>query len=463
MSMIVKFDDYKWPMKYDHMKPFVHQIETTKFLLMNKRAYVFNDLGTGKTLAALWAADFLLVNKKIRKVLIVTPLSTMQSVWGQEIFTALKHRKYGVAHGTQADRRHVIQSNVEFVIINHDGVVSMEEAIIAEKFDVIIVDELTAFKKHTNERSKSMQRIARKATAVWGMTGAPTPNSPTEAFGQARVVNPTNPHLPKYFGQFEKLVVEPLTAFIDVPKAEAASLVHKILQPAIRYVRDQCIDIPECMYQDIIVPLSPEQKAVYDKMKKELAVEYAAGEITASNAAVKMMKLTQIAAGQVKDDEGKIMTLDSSPRDEELWRIFEETGKTKLVVFSAFRANIEHLVRFFEKRKVKVAHIYGDVSQQARAKHIRDFQDGDLQVLILQPQSTAHGITLTAANVIVWYSLVASGEIYMQANGRITRAGQKRKQYIIHLFGTQVEKRLLQILSNKEDLSSSVLAMFAGL
>ncbi len=463
MSLILPFSEYKWPMKFDHYRPFAHQVETTKFLLMNKRAYCFNDLGTGKTLAALWAADFLMLNRKIRKVLIITPLSTMQSVWGQEIFTALKHRKYAIAHGNQNERRHMIKSDADFVIINHDGVVSMEETIIAEKFDVIIIDELTAFKKHTNERSKAMIRIARKAKAVWGMTGAPTPNSPTEAFGQARVVNPENPHLPKYFGQFEKLVVEPLTAFIDVPKQGASALVHQILQPAIRFERDKCLDIPPCMYEKTIVPLSPQQKQVYDDMKKLLAVQYAEGEITASNAAVKMMKLMQIAAGQVKDDEGKVMVLDSSPRDEELWRIFEETGKTKLVVFSAFRASIEHLVEFFRKRKVKVAHIYGDVAQQTRAKHIRDFQDGDLQVLILQPQSTAHGITLTASNVIVWYSLVPSGEIYEQANGRITRAGQTRKQYIIHLYGTQVEKRVMQILENKGDMSHEVLALFAEL
>ncbi len=461
--MIVPFESYNWPMKHDYMRPFAHQRETAKFFLMNKRAYCFSDLGVGKTLSALWAADFLLLNKKIKKVLIVSPLSTLQSVWGQEIFSALRNRKYAIAHGNQEYRIQMIQSDVDFVIINHDGVVSMEEIIIAEKFDLVIVDELTAYKKHTNERSKSMCRITKKVRAVWGLTGAPTPNSPVEAFGQARVVNPTNEHLPKLFSKFERMVVEPLTAFISTPIAGSSALVNKILQPAIRFERDKCIDIPDVMIQKTIVPLSNEQRTAYDKMKLELQLEYAEGLITASNSAVKMMKLMQIAAGSVKDDDGKSFKLDSSPRDEELWRIFEETGKTKLVVFSAFRASIEHLVEFFRKRGVKVAHIYGNVPQNTRAQHIRDFQDGDLQVLILQPQSTAHGITLTASNVIVWYSLVPSGETHMQANGRITRAGQTRKQYIIYLYGTQVEKRVMQILENKGDMSREVLTMFAEL
>lgn len=461
--MSVKFEDYNWPMKMPDMKPFTHQVESAKFFLMNPRAYNFSDLGTGKTLSALWAADFLMLNNKIKKVLIVSPLSTLQSVWGREIFSCLRHRKYAIAHGNQDHRIKMIRSNVDFVIINHDGVVSMEDYIIQEKFDVIIIDELTAFKKHTNNRSKAMCRIAKKVKGVWGLTGAPTPNSPVEAFGQARVVNPANPYLPRFYGEYERMVVTPLTPFIDVPNANAASVVNKILQPAIRFERDKCLDIPECMYEKVIVPLSAEQKSVYDKMKEELRIEYQNGEINASNAAVKMGKLLQIAAGQVKDDMGNIMSLDSSPRDEELWRIFEEGGKTKLVVFTAYVASVLHLVQFFLNRKVKVACIYGQVDQQTRAKNIQAFQEGDLQVLILQPQSSSHGITLTASNVIVWYSLVPSGETHLQANGRITRAGQTRKQYIVYLFGTQVEKRILSILENKGDLSSEVLDMFADL
>lgn len=461
MSLAVPFEQYNWPMKSQLMKPFSHQIETCKFFLLNKRAYCFSDLGVGKTLSALWAADFLMINKKVKKVLIVATLSNLQSVWGQEIFSAFPHRKYIIAHGQH--KNNAIHANVDFVIVNHDGVVSLEDQIIKAKFDLIIIDELTAFKKHTNNRSKAMIRITKRAKAVWGMTGAPTPNSPTEAFGQARVVNPDNPYLPRFFGEFEKKVVTPLTPYIDLPTNEAHILVNQILQPAIRFERDKCIDIPDCQYEKMIVPLSEEQKAAYKIMKDELRIQYENGEVTAANAAVKMLKLMQVAAGQVKDDNGNVLSFDTSPRDEALWQIFEETGKTKLVVFSAFRASIEHLVRFFQSKKVKVAHIYGDVAQQTRAKHIHDFQEGDLQVLVLQPQSTAHGITLTASNVIVWYSLVPSGEVHMQANGRITRAGQTRKQYIIYMLGTHVEKRVLQILENKGNFSDMALSLFADL
>lgn len=396
-------------------------------------------------------------------MLIITPLSTMMSVWAREIFTNFPHRKYAIAHGTREHRANMIRSNADFVIINHDGIVIMEDTIIKEKFDLIITDELTAFKKHTTNRSKALQRIEKTVRGHWGLTGAPTPNSPAEAFGQAKCVNPKNPFLPKYYTQFRGQVEEQVGPFIWQPKADAASIVNRILQPAIRFNRDDCLDIPPCQYEEMVVEFSDQQKKVYDVMKKDLLVEYANGSITAMNAAVKAMKLLQIAAGSVKDDNGQVLHLDASPREEALWEIFEETAKRKLVVFCAFRASIDRLRDYLTKKGAKVGVIHGDVDHKIRGKLINDFQTSDLQILVIQPQSSAHGITLTASHTIVWYSLVPSGEIYGQANGRITRAGQTKKQFIIHLIGCKAEKNILRIVQNKEANSDQVLSMFESL
>src|SRR5690606_20522347 len=162
-------------------------------------------------------------------------------------------------------------------------------------------------KKHTTNRSKAMQRICNAAgpkCGVHGITGAPTPNKPTEAYGQAKVVNPFNPNLPRYFKQFQQLVEYQAGPYLWFPMQDAEQKVNNILQPAIRFKRDDCIDIPECQYVERIVEFTPQQKSVYAKMKDDLLVEYDQGEITAVNAAVKMMKLLQIAAGSVKDDNG---------------------------------------------------------------------------------------------------------------------------------------------------------------
>lgn len=158
--MAFSIADYTWP-AFAGRKPFAHQKHTVKFLLVNKRAFVLNDMGTGKTLSAIWACDILLNAKKIRKVLIIGPLSTMRSVWFNELMLNVPHRKAVIAHGNPLIREAAIKNPLpEFTIINHDGIKSSEDLIIAQQYDVIIIDELTAYKSGQSERSKCMKRIA---------------------------------------------------------------------------------------------------------------------------------------------------------------------------------------------------------------------------------------------------------------------------------------------------------------
>lgn len=460
MSLFVPFDNYKWPMRNPDHKPYSHQKETTIFVLSNKRCFILNDLGTGKTLSALWACDFLLLNSKIKRVLISSPLSTLGSVWSNEIFFNFPHRKRVIAHGQRSDRIAAIKSNAEFVIINHDGLVTMEDELLRAKFDVLIIDEVTAFKNIKTDRWKAAKHIADKCTAVWAMTAEPTPNSPVEAYGPAKIVNPTNPFLPPLFTKYRDMVEDKITTHISIPREGAKNLVHKILQPAIRFERDQCIDIPPCLHLDIEMALTDEQQDAYDKMRKQLMVEYAQGLITASNAAVKAMKLIQIAAGWVKDDEGRICVLNSKNRLDELINIYENTHHKKLLIFSAFRASVEGINEFFNSKKIKSSFIHGGVSQNTRKNLIDRFQHGDLDNLVIQPQSTAHGVTLTATDTAVWHSLIPSGEIYNQANGRISRIGQEHKQFVMHFIGCKAERRIKDILDRKDNMSRGVLELF---
>lgn len=459
--MTFKISDYTWP-AYQGRKPFEHQRETVKFMLSNKRAFVLNDMGTGKTLAAIWACDILLTAKKIRRVLIIGPLSTMKSVWLKELFLNVPHRKAGIAHGNPQLRLSILQSCAyEFVIINHDGIKNSEDEIIRQQFDVIIIDELTAYKSHSSERSKCMERISKSAQAVWGMTGELTPNSPIEAYFQCKIVNPFNKWLPKYFGQFRDACMVQVNEMVWVPKPEAPQVVAMCAQPAIRYTRDQCLDLPDTTYQTFDVPLTPEQITFYDKMRKESMVESDAGNVTAVNAAVMLNKLLQISAGAVKDDTGSVVEIGCKPRIDQLMEIFEETPQKKLVVFATYRATIEMLVKELTARNVVVAAIHGDVPQNQRSKLIDNFQSGGLQVLVLQPQSSAHGITLTAASTIVWFSLIPSNELYQQGNARIVRAGQTRKTLIIMFVSTKAERHIAKILEMKGDLSREVQRLFA--
>lgn len=456
----MKFSEYDWPIMYPDAKPFKHQVETTKFALMNKRAFILNDLGVGKSLSVLWACDFLFKNAKIKKVLIASPLSTLESVWGKEIFMHFPKLSYAIAHGTKQKRLEAIRSRVNFVIINHHGLSVMKQEIIKEKFDAFVIDELAVFKNHKTEFFKSAREIADKCNIVWGLTAEPTPEAPTEAYSQAKIVNPSNPLIPQTFYAFKNRVMMQISTFTWLPRPEAEKIVYGVLQPAIRFKRSECVDIPDCQIIDQEIELTPEQKTVYKQMKDELLVEYNDGLITASNAAVKMLKLIQVACGWVKSDDGNVMKLNSEPRLNALLDIFNNTEKGKLIVFTSFRAAVVGIKEFFESKNISSECIYSQISQGARAKNINDFQNGKLQTLIIQPQSAAHGITLTSANTAVWHTIIPSRTYYGQANGRITRIGQKSKQLIVRFHGCKEEKRILKLLEGKESMSESLLKMF---
>lgn len=455
------FAGYKWPMANPDHKPFKHQVETAEFLLKNPKCFVLNDMGTGKTLSALWAADFLIQKGVIKRVLVLGPLSTIHSVWANEIKSNFPHLKYAVAHGNKpADRYNAIKSNAKIVIMNHDGIKSYNEAVLAGGFDLLIIDELTAFKTVSTARWKAARKIATQCKGIWGMTAEPTPNSPVEAFGQAKLVNEANPFLPKYLTKYRDLVEVKISMFVTIPKDDADKTVYKVLQPAIRFKRDDCVDIPPCQYIDMEIPMTALQTKAYKEMFSELLVEYERGEITSANSAVKFTKLLQISCGWVKDDEGNVYELEPSNRLEVAYSIFENAHKQKLVIASAFKASIKGIFNYFKEKGVKVDYITGDVKAEDRAKKIHSFQYGDLQVLVIQPQAASHGITLTAASTLLWFSLIPSGETYNQMNGRITRIGQLNKQTIIHMVGSKAEFRILNILKNKGIMSKEILGLF---
>ena len=350
------------------------------------------------------------------------------------------------------------------MIINHDGIKIVEDEIIRQAFDVIIIDELTAFKSHSSERSKCMKRIAddahKRKAGVWGMTGELTPNAPTEAFFPCKIVVPHNQYLPKYFGQFRDACMTQVNEIVWVAKPEAPQIVAMCAQPAIRFTRDQCLDLPDTTYQTVEVPLNAEQKTWYETMRTKALVETEGQMVKAVNAAILLNKLLQISAGAVKDSDGNVIEIGCKERIDRLLEIFESTPQKKLVIFATYRATIEMLMRALIKEGIRAACIHGDVAQNTRNAHIENFQRGNLQVLVLQPQSSAHGITLTAASTIVWFSLIPSNELFQQGNARIVRAGQTRKTLIYMFASTKAEKHIAKILEVKGDMSNEVQRLF---
>lgn len=447
--------DYEWTGKF---QPYNHQRDTSSFLTLNKKAFCFNEQGTGKTASVIWGADYLMKLGIIKRVLVICPLSIMKSAWQEDLFKFAMHRSCSVAHGAADTRKKIINAGSEFVIINFDGVAVVEEEIKKGGFDLIVVDEANAYKNPQTNRWKILKRITTKPEWLWMLTGTPAAQSPVDAFGLAKLVNPDK--TPKYFGQFRDQVMYKISQFKWIPKSNAKDVVHKVLQPAIRFEKDQCLDLPDVTYVERDAPLTPQQKKYYAKLKKSMVMEAGGEQVSAVNAATNLNKLLQISGGAVYSDEKEVIEFDVSNRIKVILEAIEESSH-KVLIFVPFTHTIELLKDQLEKNKITCAVINGGVSLNKRSERITKFQtEEDPRVLIIQPQAASHGLTLTAANTIIWYAPVTSVETYLQANARIDRPGQKNAMTIVHIQGSEVENRLYSMLRSKIGNHSQIIDLY---
>lgn len=451
---------YEWPKAGGRHDPFEAQRETASFLSMNDRAFCLNSFGTGKTLAALWTYDYLHTLKRVKRVLVICPLSTMERTWADSVFNTFPHLQAVVLYGTRERRLKLLKEDADIYIINIDGARSIESAMAKRPdIDLIIVDELAMVRNGQTERFKTLNRICnlQGMRKVWGMTGSPTPNSPTDAWAQCRLVNPTNPDNPRYFGRFKDMVLRQVAPFKWMPRDEANDIVFKTLQPSIRFSLEDCVDLPE---QTVVVrdaPLTPEQTKAYKEMFAKLATEASGGQILAVNEAIKTGKLLQICAGVAYGTGGEPIALPAGPRIEVLREIIEES-EGKVIVFVPLTGALEELYKHIKDFGVEIVH--GDTPKNERDRIFHEFQTQDApRVLLANAQTMSHGLTLTAATTIVWYAPVHSNEVYSQACARVRRPGQTRKTVIVHIAGTDVERKVYKRLHEKESLQGILLDM----
>jgi SNF2 family DNA or RNA helicase len=446
---------YKWPGMFS---PFDHQRTTAEFLTLHPRCFVFNEAGTGKTSAAAWAADYLMTQGKVTRVLIVCPVSIMETAWRSDLFKTLMHRTVAIAQGTRSQRHAVVTGNYEFIIINFDGVKVVNQELINGGFDLIIVDEANAVKSVQTDRWKCLAALIKPTTRLWMMTGTPASQSPLDAYGLAKLVNPEA--VPKFLGAFRDRVMIKLSQYQWAPRKGAQEVVHQVLQPAIRFTKAECLDLPDLLYSTREVPLTPQQAKYYDAIRKQMAVIAAGAEVTAVNAASMINKLLQISQGAVYTDDRDVVEFDVSNRVAELLDVIANTNE-KVLVFVPYRHTLEMLEDRILKAGYTTATIHGGVAASKRADLIKEFQtEDDPRVLIMVPQATAHGITLTRANQVVWWGPVSSTEIYIQANARAHRAGQKNCVTVTHLQGSPVERRVYALLQGKVDLHQALVDLY---
>jgi len=391
----------------------------------------------------------------------VCPLSTMERTWADSAFQTFPHLDCVVLHGTRERRNKLLAQDVDIYVINIDGLSTIKDALAKRPdIDLIVVDELALARNSGTDRWKILNAICNKQAPrrVWGMTGSPTPNAPTDAWAQCKLVTPDNPTMPKYFSAFRDRVMRQINPFKWAARQDANEAVYQMMQPAIRFSLDDCVDLPEQTFITRDVALTPEQNKAYKDMLNKLSTEYAGGQILAVNEAVKANKLIQIACGVAYGTDGEHVIIPSKPRMDVLKEVIEES-EGKVIVFVPLTGALESVASELRK-DFTVETVHGGTSKTDRDRIFGEFQRGlDPRVLVANASTMSHGLTLTAATTIVWYAPVHSNETYEQACARVRRPGQTRTTVIVHIAGTDVERRVYKRLQDKQSMQGVLLDM----
>lgn len=457
---------YGWPGQFD---PFHAQRETAAMLTMEPHAYVLNDMGTGKTMSVLWSFDYLREIGVLRRMLVVAPLSTLDDTWLNTVHGQFFHLNAVVLHGTRERRLRLLKDDYDVYIINHDGLktAGLVEAIRARgDIDLVVLDELAVFRNTGTDRWKAADALCNprkdKKTPlprpwVWGLTGTPMPNAPTDAFAQCKLVTPHT--VPQYFGRFRDMVMRQAGPYTWLPRDNAIDIVHRAMTPAVRFSMEDCVDLPEQLLQTREVGMSAEQLSAYNDMLRRLKAEYEGGQITAANEAVKASKLLQICCGAAYTNDGGAALIPATPRLNELEEIIEQAS-AKVIVFVPFTEALSQVAAFVERRW-GVLTMHGEVSRTKRAEVFSQFKrDPHIRVLVAEPRTMSHGLTLVEANVIVWFAPTTSNDTYGQACARVRRPGQTKTTLIVHMCGSPVERKMYARLASKQKMQGDLLDMF---
>jgi SNF2 family DNA or RNA helicase len=440
---------------------FSHQVETKEFGILNPRVFDMSDAGTGKTRAWL---EVLVQRKKLLggKVLILAPKTILKNAWADDIIKFTPELSYVIAYAT--NREKAFAEDVDVYITNHDAV----KAILKNKkrwlegrgFHSIIIDESTAFKHRTSQRSKALAKLATLFQYRTNLTGTPNPNGLLDLWHQVFILDDGD-HLGDSYWRFRSKACEPTQVgpspqhvrWDDRPgMVEAvAGLLEDI---TIRHAFEECTDIPENHVYEVNFELSTKHRRAYEVLKEHAILELKEGGISAFNAGVIANKLLQLASGAVYDADGEVR-LYSTGRYELVLDLAEQ--RSQCVIAFNWKHQRDQLTQLADKRGITYGLIDGSVSAKQREKVVEHFQAGLIQIIFAHPASAAHGLTLTRGTTTIWTSPVYNAEHYTQFNKRIYRIGQKYKTETLlvtasNTIDTEVALRLMGKVEKMTDL-----------
>jgi SNF2 family DNA or RNA helicase len=451
-------------MSFTQSELYAHQRETAEFLRMTPKAFVTSSPGTGKTRSVLEAFS---KAPERGRMLVLAPKSILQPSWGNDIEKFTPELSYGIA--TAKDRKGAFTLPNDVVITNHDAVKWVDSnADVLQGFTTLVIDEFTAFKNRGSQRSKALNRIKAHFERRIALSGTPNSNSITDLWHPALVLD-DGERLGNNFFRFRSATQTPtqvgpsanMMKWSD-KEGSVEAVTDTLSDITIRHKFEDCLDVPENTVRKIFTTLSPAHMSMYEDIRDNFSTVLPNGEpITFMHAASKVKKLLQLVTGAMYD-AGHLTREIHTERYELVMQLVAEREHT-LVGFN-YRHERNNLVALATKMKIPFGFIDGSVSDHGRTKAVEDMQAGKLQVLFAQPQSAAHGLTLTKATTTIWSSPTYNAEHFTQFNNRVYRAGQTNKTETILIAAKDThEEHVYDVLNSKVENMDVLLDLFKQL
>jgi SNF2 family DNA or RNA helicase len=445
-------------MKY---RPHDYQRYAIQFILEHPVAAVFLDMGMGKTSIVLTAIMKLMYERfEVSKILIIAPLRVAKTTWPEEIhkWDHLKGLTYSVAVGTAEERSEALKRDADIFIINRENI----PWLIAESgtvfdYDMIVIDELSSFKSWQSKRFRALMKVRPKVKRIVGLTGTPSSNGFMDLFAEFRVLD-MGERLGKFITRFRTAYFKPdrmngqvVYSYRLLPGAEK-EIFHRISDITISMKAVDHLQMPELISTEHKVYLNDAERNKYQELKEQLVLQLPDGEVTAANAAALTGKLLQLANGAVYGDDGEVNVLHERKLDALEDMIEAANGRPVLVAYW-FKHDLQRILE--RLKKIGIEH-----DEIRSADSIEKWNQGKIPVGLIHPASAGHGLNLQAGgNIMIWFGLTWSLELYQQTVARLWRQGQRSATVsVIHIVSDQtVDERILKALQAKDRMQEALI------
>jgi SNF2 family DNA or RNA helicase len=438
--------------------PYPYQKYATKWIIDKEKAGLLMEMGLGKTVCTLTAINELLYDYfDVVKVLVIAPLRVAESTWGEEIkkWDHLRHLKISKVLGAEKERIKALNTKADIYIINRENVAWLVNFYKSNwPFDMVVIDELSSFKSHKAKRFKALRKVRPFIKRIVGLTGTPAPNGLIDLWPQIYLLD-GGKRLGKTITGFREKYFLPdkrnrEIIFSYKPKDGAKEAIYeKLSDICVSMKAKDYLDLPERIDNFITVYLDDKAKGQYEQLERDLLLPLKDADVVANTAAILTNKLLQLSNGAVYDENKDVKEIHDA-KLKALEDVIEAANGKPVLVFYTYKHD---LMRIKEHLKNKI------LRELKSAKDIEDWNKGNIEVLLAHPASAGHGLNLQAGgNIIVWFGLTFSLELYSQANARLHRQGQKETVIIHHLIakGT-IDEDVMKVLKNKEATQESLL------